>query len=239
MDINELKQYLQDLSKKLSKNDFLWLNSRRESLVSVFPFHEYEYMLMFFLEKNVITFQEYENLREKYISTNPYLKLYELPPRIFGEKWGHQHLRTIERGFQKPDRTLDPDYQGEYDLWFEGVKIEVKACRAINKRKKGNLMEKALRYGGNEPFWMNYQQIKPQMADVFVFIGVWVDEIIYWVMSQEEIQNPPALSHQHRGGQEYQIGISRRNLAEFDRYQTRASDLGETILRKGKKHEKT
>ncbi|MEW6481971.1 MAG: hypothetical protein AB1397_03050 [bacterium] len=49
-------------------------------------------------------------------------------------------------------------------------------------------MEKALRYGSDEPFWMNYQQIKVDMADVFIFIGVWIERIVYWVMSKEEIK---------------------------------------------------
>ncbi|MGQ9701480.1 MAG: hypothetical protein ACUVQT_03375 [bacterium] len=75
----------------------------------------------------------------------------------FGEIWGHPHIMDIDNRFKKPNKELDHIYRGQYDLWFEGIKVEVKACRAINTKKRGNLMEKALRYGSNEPFWMNYQ----------------------------------------------------------------------------------
>lgn len=96
-------------------------------------------------------------------------------------------------------------------------------------------MAKALKYSSNEPFWMNYQQIKPDMADVFIFIGVWIDHIVYWVMSDKEIKKNRYLSPQHRGGIEYQIGITHRNIAEFDIYKAAPQNLGDTVLRKGKK----
>ncbi len=190
---------------------------------------------MFLLGKKIITFQEYERLRKKYISSNLYLELYGIAPRAFGEVWGHPHIIDIGDRFKRADKDLAPSYEGQYDLWLEGIKVEVKACRSINTKKKGNLMAKALRYSSNEPFWMNYQQIKPDMADVFIFIGVWVDQIVYWVMSNKEIKKSKYLSPQHRGGIEYQIGITHKNINEFDIYKVTPQSLGDTVLRKGKK----
>lgn len=235
MDIKQLKQYLEGLIKNLKPNNHQLLTVRLGSLRSVFPFNEYEYILMFLLDKGIITFQQYEKLREKYVSSNPYLELYGIAPRTFGEIWGHPHIMDIDNSFRKPDKKLDPTYEGQYDLWFDGIKVEVKACRAINTKKRGNLMAKALRYGSDEPFWMNYQQIKADMADVFVFIGVWIDKIVYWVMSKEEIKKNKYLSPQHRGGIEYQIGITHKNITEFDTYKVEPNKLGETVLKKGKK----
>lgn len=235
MDIKQLKQYLENLCKNLKPENRLLLKARLESLKSVFPFNEYEYILMFLRDKEIITFHQYEQLREKYVSSNPYLELYGIAPRLFGEIWGHSHIMDIDNRFKKPTKQLDPAYEGQYDLWCEGVRVEVKACRAINTKKKGNLMTKALRYGYNEPFWMNYQQIKVDMADVFVFIGVWVDKIVYWVMSQDEIKGNKYLSPQHRGGIEQQIGITDKNIDEFDIYKVEPSKLVRTVLNKGKK----
>jgi hypothetical protein len=235
MDINQLRKYLENLIQKLEPKDYSLLNARLESLKSVFPFNEYEYILMYLLDKKVINFHQYEELRNKYVSDNPFLELYSIAPRVFGEIWGHQHIMDIDNDFQKPDKNLDSNYKGQYDLWFKGVKVEVKACRAINTKKRGNLSEKALRYDSGESFWMNYQQIKIDMADVFIFIGVWVDKIIYWVMSREEIKKNKYLSHQHRGGIEYQIGITRDNINEFKKYEVKASELGKIVLKKGKK----
>jgi len=235
MDIKQLKQYLENLSKSLEPEDSQLFKARLGSLISVFPFNEYEYILMFFLDKKVITFHEYEKLKEKYVSSNPYLELYGISPRAFGEIWGHPHIIDVDNRFQRPNKNLDSSYEGQYDLWFEGIKVEVKACRSINTKKKGNLMEKALRYSSDEPFWMNYQQIKLDIADVFIFIGVWVDQIIYWVMSNEEVKKNKYLSPQHRGGIEYQIGITHKNITEFDIYKIAPQSLADTVLRKGKK----
>ena len=216
---------MRKLIKNLKPKDHKLLTARLGSLKSVFPFNEYEYILMFLLDKGIITFQQYEKLREKYVSSNTYLELYSLAPRIFGEIWGHNHIMDLDNRFKKPNKKLDPTYDGQYDLWFEGIKVEVKACRAINTKKRGNLIEKALKYNSREPFWMNFQQIKPDMADVFIFIGVWIDKIVYWVMSRKEIKKNKYLSLQHRGGIEYQIGITHKNISEFDIYRVEPQKL--------------
>ena len=240
MDLKQLKEQLERLSEALSVNDRKVLRARVKSLISVFPFNEYEYVLMFLLDKKVITFDEYERLRKDYVSQNRYLELYGLAPRIFGEMW-HKHLLEMDSRFQKPNKSLDPDYNGQYDLWIEGVRVEVKASRAINTKKKGNLVEKALRYGKDEPFWMNFQQIKADMADVFVFIGVWLNKIVYWVLSSEEVKQNPYYSPQHRGGIEYQIGITEKNIEEFDIYKVnpKKEKLGDVVIKKGKRHKST
>jgi hypothetical protein len=136
----------------------------------------------------------------------------------------------LDPRFRKPDKSLDPGYDGEYDLWIEGVKVEVKSSRAIHTKKRGSLVSKALRYGGDEPFWMNFQQLKLDACDVFIFIGVWVDRIVYWVMPDGDAKKSQYLSHQHRGGIEYQIGITDKNLQEFERFQVSPEHLGDAVL---------
>lgn len=77
---------------------------------------------------------------------------------------------------------------------------------------------------------MNYQQLKLDICDVFVFIGVWVDRIVYWVISNDDVKQNEYLSHQHRGGIEYQIGITDRNISEFERFRTDPEHLGDTVM---------
>ncbi|MCS6829446.1 MAG: hypothetical protein NZ749_02265, partial [bacterium] len=79
---------------------------------------------------------------------------------------------------------------------------------------------------------MNFQQIKIGACDVFVFIGVWVDEIVYWVLSDEEVAHNRHLSHQHRGGIEYQIGITQDNIGEFEPYRVAASEIASAVMLK-------
>lgn len=234
MDQTELRQYLDRFISTLDPKNSAMLNARLQSLVSVFPFNEYEYILMFLLDKGVIQFGEYEKLRQNYVSSNRYLELYGLAPRIFGQVWGEQHLMDIDDRFKKPDKSLDPNYEGQYDIWIEGVRIEVKAARAINTKKRGNLVTKALRHDSSEPFWMNFQQLKLDVCDAFIFIGVWVDQIVYWVLSNKEAKSSDYLSHQHRGGIEYQIGVTDKNISDFDVFRTKASDIVSKVISIGK-----
>jgi len=232
MDVKDLEKLLSHWAESLKHADRKTLRTRLSSLKSVFPFNEYEYRLMFLLDKKVISFEDYQSLRDNYVMSNPYLELYGIAPRIFGEIWCRDHLMDIDNRFVKPEKSLDPNYQGEYDLWIEGVKVEVKASRAISTRVRGRLESKALNYGVDTPFWMNFQQIKLDICDVFIFIGVWVDSICYWVLSNDEVKKHPDISHQHRGGIEYQIGVTERNLKQFDRYLVEPANLVDVILRK-------
>lgn len=230
MDINELKKYLDSLSQSLEKDDKKLLDARLSGLLSAFPFNEYEYVLMFLLDKKVISFDKYEKLRSNYVSANKYLELYGLSPRVFGEIWAHQHIIDLDENFVRPNRDIDPSYEGQYDLCLNEVKIEVKACRAINTKKRGDLVSKALNQESSEPFWMNFQQLKPEACDVF--IGVWVDRIVYWVLSSAEAKNNRYISHQHRGGIEYQIGITDKNISDFDVYKVEPSEIRKIVIQK-------
>lgn len=234
MDLKQLKNYIDKFTGQLKNGDKKCLQEQLKTLISVFPFNEYEYILMYLRDKGIISFKEYHNLRIEYVSSNRYLNLYGLAPRVFGQIWGEEHLRSISSRFMKASKKLDPKYNGQYDVWIESVKLEVKACRAINTKKRGDLVSKALRYDSNEPFWMNFQQLKPDYCDVFIFIGVFVDQIIYWVMSAEEANQNKYISHQHRGGIEYQIGITDKNISEFDKYKVTHSEIVNAVLKKSK-----
>jgi hypothetical protein len=85
MDLAKLKSYLEELSLRLESSDKTLLEARLKGLVSVFPFNEYEYILMFFRDKNIISFEDYEKLRSDYVQSNRYLSLYDLSPRIFNQ----------------------------------------------------------------------------------------------------------------------------------------------------------
>jgi len=230
MDLRELQQHLDHLVASLVPEERQVLEARLQGLVSVFPFNEYEFVLMFLRDREVISFEDYEALRNNYVSANRYLDLFGLAPRVFGQVWGERHIMDLDPRFQKPDKSLDPGYDGEYDLWIKGVKVEVKASRAIHAEGSGDLVSRALRFGGDEPFWMNFQQLRLDVCDVFVFVGVWVDRIVYWVMSNEDVKQSVYLSHQHRGGIEYQIGITNRNIQEFERFRVAPERLGDTVL---------
>ncbi len=119
-----LDKQLAKWSKRLSEANQKALIFRLAGLKSVYPFNEYEYRLMYLLGKNVITFKEYENLRNSYVQGNHFLPLYSIAPRVFGEIWAHQHLMDVDLRFKKPSSQIDSRYSGEYDLsgWKENYK---------------------------------------------------------------------------------------------------------------------
>ena len=239
MDKKKLDKKLSEWVKELPQESKKSLLACLCGLKSIYPFNEYEYRLMYLLDKKIITFKEYENLRTAYVNSNPFLNLYSISPRVFGEIWAQQHLISIGKKFKKPSKEIDKKYSGDYDLYLENgkkiVKIEVKACRAINTKIRGGLETKALSFQSSESFWMNFQQIKLDIADVFIFVGVWVDKILYWILTNKEIVQHPQRSHQHRGGVEYQIGITEKNINGFNKFLVKPNLLVKVILSKIKK----
>ncbi|PJB49417.1 MAG: hypothetical protein CO103_05745 [Chloroflexi bacterium CG_4_9_14_3_um_filter_45_9] len=72
------------------------------------------------------------------------------------------------------------------------------------------------------------------ICDFFIFLAVWSDQIIYWLLSNDEVKKNKYLSHQHRGGIEYQIGITDKNIADFEKYRVSPSEIGRKVIEKGK-----
>lgn len=236
MDKKKLDRKLDEWIQKLPQKDRKVLLAHLSSLKSIYPFNEYEYRLMYLFDKKIITFKEYESLRDAYVNANPYLNLYNISPRVFGEIWAQQHLVELDSRFKKPSKQIDNEYSGDYDLYLEDgeriIKIEVKASRAINTKVRGGLETKALNFASDEPYWMNFQQLKLSIVDAFVFIGVWVDKIYYWILTNKEVKSHPMRSHQHRGGIEFQIGITDKNFSEFRKFLVKPEDLVEIIKSK-------
>ncbi|MDE6513046.1 MAG: hypothetical protein K2L05_02535 [Muribaculaceae bacterium] len=209
-----------------------------DKLYSVYPFNKFEYAISTLIAKNIISLNDYLDMRAEYISRNRYLHLFELAPRTFGETWGQNHLMELVPEFKVPTTKLDPNFSGEYDLLLNGIHVEVKASRAVRKIGGGTLADKALASTDNARFDMNYQQLKPGCCDVFVWIAVWRDKIDYWVLSSKDVQNHPLLSNQHRASQltdngevvEGQIHINDANYKDFEKYRVHPRDIYSKIL---------
>ncbi len=189
---------------------------------AVFPFNEYELMLTTCIAHGKITYEKYQDIRQEYISRNPNLWIFEISaPRGFGESFAQTFIRNKSSKLQNPSKKLDPDYHGQYDLWLDGIRIEVKASRVVDADSEEPLYRKALSYNTSRPFLMNFQQLKPQCCDVFVWLAVYRDQMTIWVMSSNEVANHPDYSKgQHRGnsGNEGQLHITQDNIHSLDPY---------------------
>lgn len=233
--LKELKQKIALMPKNMAgyannlDDDFL------AHLHSVYPFNKFEYIISHLIATNTISLQQYLDLRNSYLERNKFLYIFEITaPRSFGEKWAQRHLNEIVPELKRPHRIYDANYSGQYDFWYNGIRIEVKASRAVERGSDAPLIEKALSSDSLSGFDMNFQQIKPACCDVFVWIAVWRDKIRYWVLSSNEVlTNKYYSSGQHRGNVgEGQLWITENNIDSFVEYEVGIRNILSKICEK-------
>lgn len=210
-----------------------------DKLYSVYPFNRFEYIISHPISEKIITINDYLEIRNNYLNRNKFLYIFEITaPRTFGETWAQRHLNELVPELEHPTVQKDPEYKGQYDFWYNGIRIEVKASRAVDRRSGDTLIMKALSSNSKKGFDMNFQQIKPDCCDVFVWIGVWRDVIRYWVLSSDEVKNNSYFSSkQHRGNVgEGQLWIKESNIDSFMQYQVKVPDLLNRIIEKFELH---
>ena len=171
---------------------------------AVFPFSTEGRVLAYLLATKTITYEQYMQLYDEYAKRNRYLDLFDMSPRTFGETWGEKHILELFPEFVKATKenisSFYPNFDGEFDLWLDGIRVEVKACRANSTKTKGSLASRAYLHSEATAngFKYHYQQLKPSCCDVFIWIGVCRDDLIYWVLTSEELQKTGKLGSQHR-----------------------------------------
>lgn len=200
---------------------------------AVYPFNEYEHLIVSLISQNNLTYQQYLDIRAEYISANPNLWIFEISaPRGFGEKFAQTYIKGKSNNLLTPSKKFDPEFSGEYDLWLDGIRIEVKASRAVDANSDEPLYIKALSSQTDKPFLMNFQQLKPQCCDVFIWVAVFRDEIILWIMNSDEVASHELFSKgQHRGnhGNEGQLHIKEDNIHLFEKYKLTGNDIEKAI----------
>jgi hypothetical protein len=215
-------------------DDPVAFRARLKSLVSVYPFSEYEYIISYLLAQQKLSTDEYELLRQEYIDRNLYLSLFEISaPRGFGDTWGVGQILQLAPPFKRPSKKTDPAYSGEYDLWLPPeIKTEVKASRAVDfERPSEPLYVKALNSHSTRPFDMDFQQLKPGCCHVFIWIAVWRDAIRYWVLNSEEVRGHKDFSAgQHRGNVgEGQLHVTQDNIHTFNQYEVQPNQIEQAV----------
>jgi hypothetical protein len=229
--MEKLQQKLDELLSQLK--DEKDVRDRLATLLSVYPFNRFEYLISILLGNGILSLDGYYEIRDEYIARNLYLYIFEIGgPRTFGEAWAQGHLKELVPELIKPSKKLDPKYSGEYDFFLdEKIRIEVKASRAVDFDTNEPLYVKALSSDSTKPFDMNFQQVKCSCCDVFVWIGVWRDVIRHWVLSSKEVESNKYYSRgQHRGNVgEGQLHVKQDNLSEFSKFEVKGSDLLKTI----------
>ncbi len=131
---------------------------------SIFPFNEYEHLICNLIERGGLTYEQYIDIRAEYISANPNLWVFEISaPRGFVEKFAQTYVQGKCSKLKSPNKKLDPNYSGDYDLWLDGIRIEVKASRAVDSDSEEPLYMKALSRKTDKNFLMNFSAAKTTM----------------------------------------------------------------------------
>lgn len=170
----------------------------------LYPFSRESRILVYLMSLGKITYDEYVKLDRDYCGRNQYLELFEMAPRTYGQTWGEEHIRKLFPQFVKATKEnlvdVYPAFDGEFDLWLDGIRIEVKACRANSTKGSGSLASRAYLHteANNAGFKYHYQQLKPSCCDVFIWIGTCRDTLLYWVLSSNELLETGKLGSQHR-----------------------------------------
>ena len=127
MELLELKNRICD-SFTGSEKDLQEVLDTIETDRAVFPFNEYEHLICNLIEKGGLTYKQYLEIRTEYVAKNRNLKAFEISaPRGFGEGFAQTYVHGMCVDLKKPSKKLDLNYSGQYDMWLDGIKIEVKA----------------------------------------------------------------------------------------------------------------
>lgn len=234
--LKELKNQIIAMN-KANASKYNLSNDILDNLYSVYPFNKFEYIISHLIGTDTITLQQYLDIRNSYLERNKYLYVFEITaPRTFGETWAQRHLNEVVPELQRPSTFYDPEYSGQYDFWYNGIRIEVKASRVVRRKSGDSLIIKALSSDSKYGFDMNFQQIKPTCCDVFVWIAVWRNVIRYWVLSSDEVKsNRYYSSGQHRGNVgEGQLWLKDTNIDDFNEYEVGVREILSKIVEKGK-----
>lgn len=243
--MKELRRKIEDILIKSDQDKKIIETIKNE--ISVYPFTTESRILVYLIARKAITYEQFEKLHDEYTKRNKYLELYDLAPRTFGETWGEKHILEKFPKFKKATKesmaSVYPEFAGEFDLWLDGIRVEVKACRANSTEKGLSLASRAylLSEAKSNNFKFHFQQLKPSCCDVFIWIGVCRDNILYWVLSNKDFKDAIKMSNQHRKADsgkkgskvfEGQVFLTEKDLQP---YLVKKKDILNVVMKKGAK----
>ncbi len=228
----EFKDYFDELRSELKGRSEEAKEKKIKALAETLTVKEYERVISALKSDAVLSSQQYEMLKKNYMVFNKYLMYYGIGSRIFGEIWAIQQLKGLDSRFKEPDKASDPSYCGEYDLLFEGVKIEARACRAVNLGEEGDRFAMAMHYDTRKFFAMHFRQLRIESCDILVLIGVWMDQLVYWAFPYNEIKDNEYFVKYKGEIEDGLLVINDKNIAGFDKFRVEESGLAEVILSK-------
>lgn len=212
----------------------------------VYPFSDYEFIISNLLGSDKMSLAEYENMREEYMTRNRHLDKFQMAWKSVG-KWAEDIMIDWWHRLKKPSKKIDPNYsqQTSYDAYMEYnwtiIRVEIKASRVTESWNNTDFfIDKALFSDTDNTFWMNFQQLKPQYCDVFIFIAIYRDKLKHWILSSNEVRNYwdwewhswrfSPWQHSWNAGNEWQLHIRETNIHDFDWFLSEPENIRNTII---------
>lgn len=166
MELTELKNRIINAFNGTKQDLRLLLETVENDKEGIYPFNGFELLLSTCISNGNITYKKYRELRHEYFVNNPNLWIFEISaPRGFGEQFAQTFLRNKSSKLEIPNSRKDPNYHGQYDLWLDGIRIEVKASRVTDANSDSSvpLYKKALSHNTKQPFFNEFPTIKTTM----------------------------------------------------------------------------
>lgn len=246
--INKIIELLdiQNIIDKLSELEKEEMIERLSSLTSsVFPFSDYEFIISNLLWQWKMSLDEYDTMRETYILRNRHLDKFQMAWKTVW-KWWEDLMIDWWYWLSKPSRAIDPNYtqQTSYDAYTKNawqlVRVEIKTARVSESWNDSDFFaDKALFSDSDRPFWLNYQQLKPQLCDVFIFIAIYRDKLKYRILSSYEVKHYwenewdiwrfSPWQHSWNAWNEWQLHIRETNISDFDIYLKEPNEISRAI----------
>jgi hypothetical protein len=184
-----------DIVNRFSQMEKQEMIEKLRTLTIIYPFSEYEFIISTLLGLQKMSLDEYGAMKEAYVLRNAHLDKFQMAGKSVGKR---AEDLMIEGGYglQRPSKRIDPNYsqQTSYDavmLYKDHlIRIEIKAARVTESRNDEDFfVDKALfSTDQGKLFWLNFQQLKPQYCDVFIFIAIYRDKLVHWILSSDEVR---------------------------------------------------
>jgi len=159
-------------------------------------------------------------------------KLYEYQTRGFGT-WCEENVKSLSKNFVDPYK-VDAKYDGSsYDTAYiygnRYAKVEIKGSRARKITNSYSLEDKMAT--PDDEYEVEFLQIKPYCADIFIFIVVWKNDIRYYALLSGGVKKLKGYSpRQHRGNEnEGQIHFTNKTIKELAPYEFRPEEIDEVM----------
>ena len=179
--------------------------------------------------QNIITKDEINDIMKDDRNNKKYLDFYR---QRRGSGYYAEKYLISNFSFKKPSKSLDPNMSpSQYDLWLDGIKIEVKATTIFEKEKivsKNEPLEIRAAHSSSNT-WNNgvFAKIYPEKSDVIIFMVIFRNEILYYVLPSKELYNLSELKSYL--GDSFIITVNNKFLEKIKKYEANENNLVEKV----------